>query len=1171
MKEELIEQKLGEGQRIYSAGIKALKNNDGMEGVVLCGFIRDMIVLYGAVQTEIEDYRKQKIKEYTRERDLFKEQKEHELSIAMTNIENTYTEGVSRCEFFRNQYKEKREKQLQETLKQIDTEFKKFKTDNDKKKDRAESNWQSEYYFIKEKAFNWNKKAQYKKIEEERDKIISDLNLERQEEEKVCLQRKSDAKKLADQDILERSCNLENQKKEILEQKERNLTQKKIETDELLKNKNEEYRRKTAKEEKVYKKQMEQLENWFSAICNGFLNEDFVKNRLKEKGAWAFDFEHYFSHDRIKKIPSEIDLGTWWYSCEKNKINVKGYEQLLKYFMKFSEAVIKHNGYNMCFPFKRQTKSGLFFYLSMNTSEHRKYLRSLILANLMQYPAGKLNLVMIDPRTSSCFGGFARLGEDDASMIDTSVWVNEYDICNAISRLRARMSQLINEYGNEVELCNQKEKHHLLVIADFPEGFNQRALDDLTIILEKGSSYGINVIISQNDERMNHLQTSEKNYIDQIIKKMQVISYYDQTYITKVKADNGDLYQLEHKINQGFFEQNAIQIINRVKEEMADQEQDAVEMEAVYQKSIKERALQGNTLDGIRLPIGTKGVGGIGKLIFGRPDMQDIRQHILFEGAPGSGKTTLLHAIISSALMAYSPDELQLFLLDFKDGVEFKIYADYDLPSVQVVSTRSEREFGRSVFQLLEEEHEYRAQVLKDTQGELNEMVENTVDYRKKTGKSMPMILLVVDEFETLLGNDELSKDIMKSLEKLVEQGRATGIHIILAGQYMNLPEKISSLMAVRFALPGSSNILKSDNNGVELLKEYQVVFNDNRGDKNRNQIISVMYVSKKLPNILRQVSELEAGKEYENLMFPQQKLLYTNISDAWNHPFNQLIREHKWTANALFQPGKYVAEAGESYNLDNETAEMQFDEKHRANLLVVTKNTELSLRIMLHVLLGILYSYKGMENEKCKKCITIMDFNSIQKRLHEKENLVALLADDLSDFVEYYSKERELKKAEPFEPLRKSIENLYEDYVLRKKTGEYAVRKFLVILELEGTSIWDKRDKIFDDTDVDIQRLKDLMSDGANYGIHLLISTSDYELTKFLYGKTYGRNFQYRIAAQIQKEDMVNLVKEAHGEELNQNTGVFYDDYCMERQRFRIMELPKKDWIEKFGEALKD
>ena len=109
MKEELIEQKLGEGQRIYSAGIKALKNNDGMEGVVLCGFIRDMIVLYGAVQTEIEDYRKQKIKEYTRERDLFKEQKEHELSIAMTNIENTYTEGVSRCEFFRNQYKEKRE------------------------------------------------------------------------------------------------------------------------------------------------------------------------------------------------------------------------------------------------------------------------------------------------------------------------------------------------------------------------------------------------------------------------------------------------------------------------------------------------------------------------------------------------------------------------------------------------------------------------------------------------------------------------------------------------------------------------------------------------------------------------------------------------------------------------------------------------------------------------------------------------------------------------------------------------------------------------------------------------------------------------------------------------------------------------------------------------------
>ena len=50
-------------------------------------------------------------------------------------------------------------------------------------------------------------------------------------------------------------------------------------------------------------------------------------------------------------------------------------------------------------------------------------------------------------------------------------------------------------------------------------------------------------------------------------------------------------------------------------------------------------------------------------------------QHVLVAGKTGSGKSTLLHALITNLALRYSPDEVELYLIDFKKGVEFKTYA----------------------------------------------------------------------------------------------------------------------------------------------------------------------------------------------------------------------------------------------------------------------------------------------------------------------------------------------------------------------------------------------------------------------------------------------------------------------------------------------------------------
>ncbi len=99
-------------------------------------------------------------------------------------------------------------------------------------------------------------------------------------------------------------------------------------------------------------------------------------------------------------------------------------------------------------------------------------------------------------------------------------------------------------------------------------------------------------------------------------------------------------------------------------------------------------------------PLGQAGATKLQHLRLGK----GTSQHVLIAGKTGSGKSTLLHALITNLALRYSPDEVELYLVDFKKGVEFKTYATHELPHARVVAVESEREFGLSVLQRLDAE-----------------------------------------------------------------------------------------------------------------------------------------------------------------------------------------------------------------------------------------------------------------------------------------------------------------------------------------------------------------------------------------------------------------------------------------------------------------------------------
>lgn len=57
---------------------------------------------------------------------------------------------------------------------------------------------------------------------------------------------------------------------------------------------------------------------------------------------------------------------------------------------------------------------------------------------------------------------------------------------------------------------------------------------------------------------------------------------------------------------------------------------------------------------------------------------------------------------------------MEIYLVDFKSGTEFKIYADYNLPNFKVIAIESEQEFGLSVLRNIKKEgHRYSIHVQK--------------------------------------------------------------------------------------------------------------------------------------------------------------------------------------------------------------------------------------------------------------------------------------------------------------------------------------------------------------------------------------------------------------------------------------------------------------------------
>lgn len=521
-------------------------------------------------------------------------------------------------------------------------------------------------------------------------------------------------------------------------------------------------------------------------------------------------------------------------------------------------------------------------------SEARPEATSLLQAAMLRFltslPAGKVRFTICDPvGLGANFASFMHLSDIDELLVTSRIWTEPTHIEKRLGDLTEHMETVLQTYlRNEYASLDDynraagevAEPYRILVVANFPSNFTEIALRRLVSIAEGGVKCGVFMLVSidesQSLPRGFSLADLERHAIvlrqpSAPVAATTTSVLQDLALVPATQTDKA-ADRMKPELPKDRTHQSSFQIVDPVlgtwplvldappaAEEFgqlvrrAGQLARAVRRVEVPFERVMPPADQfwmSSTQAGLDLPIGRAGATKRQHLKLGK----GTSQHVLIAGKTGSGKSTLLHALITNSALHYSPDELEFYLIDFKKGVEFKTYATHGLPHARVIAIESDREFGVSVLQRLDNLLKERGERFRKAG------VQDLPGYREaRPDEPMPRVLLVIDEFqEFFTEEDSMSQTAALLIDRLIRQGRAFGVHVLLGSQTLagaySLARSTLGQIAVRIALQCSDTdahlILSEDNTAARLLtRPGEAIYNDANGLVEGNHPFQVVWL----------------------------------------------------------------------------------------------------------------------------------------------------------------------------------------------------------------------------------------------------------------------------------------------------------------------------------------
>lgn len=471
-------------------------------------------------------------------------------------------------------------------------------------------------------------------------------------------------------------------------------------------------------------------------------------------------------------------------------------------------------------------------------------LQTAMLRLLTSLPPGKVRFTIIDPvGLGENFSAFMHLADYDDVLVTSRIWTEEQQISKRLLDLTEHMENVFqtylrNEFGTIQEYNKQAgevaEPYHFLVVANFPFNFSDEAAKRLTAIMSSGPRCGVHTLMSYDARH----EMPRGFQIDDLAKYATCMNWEGDRFVWQHEVYRDLPLTLEEPPKPNEFSQ----IIRNVGEESRDARHVEVAFERIAPAA--DAYWASDSRRGISCPLGRAGATKLQRLELGR----GTSQHVMIAGKTGSGKSTLLHILITNIALHYSADEIEFYLIDFKKGVEFKTYASNRLPHARVIAIESDREFGLSVLRKLDAILQERGDTFRD------EGVQDIGAYRDANPDAvMPRLMLVIDEFqEFFVDDDQIAQQAGLLLDRLVRQGRAFGIHVLLGSQTLggaySLARSTMGQIAVRIALQCSEAdshlILSEENMAARLLsRPGDAIYNDSNGTMEGNHPFQIAWL----------------------------------------------------------------------------------------------------------------------------------------------------------------------------------------------------------------------------------------------------------------------------------------------------------------------------------------
>lgn len=769
-------------------------------------------------------------------------------------------------------------------------------------------------------------------------------------------------------------------------------------------------------------------------------------------------------------------------------------------------------------------------------------MRAVMLRLLTTVPPGKLRFTILDPiGLGESFAAFMHLADHQDALVSGRIWTEPRHIEQRLLDLTEHMESVIQKYLRNdfptIESYNQAageiaEPYRYLVVADFPTNISESAAKRIASIVASGSRCGVHTIILRSPFK----DPPKAITVDDL-----------RSNALTIKLENDGTHELvgHEPFAHARVEFDAMPDESRTRDLLTQVGEGSIDAGRVQVPFAAVGPGEGegwtrSSADVLRIPIGRSGASKIQELVLG----EGTAQHALIAGRTGSGKSTLFHVIVTSTASWYAPDEVELYLVDFKKGVEFKPYATHRLPHARVIAIETDRAFGLSVLQRVDAELTERGEKLRNVEAQ------SLTSYREKTGERMPRVLLIVDEFQELFVEDDaIAQQSAMLLDRIVRQGRAFGVHVVLGSQTLGGAYAINratmSQMNVRVALQcdeqDSYIILGEDNAAARLLERPgEAVYNAQGGKVEANSPFQVVW----LPDTVRDEAIARiATKAGASGLLPSPPVVFEGNAPADPMATPELVTS-RTTPLGAHDPvpvhlGVPVAIAPPL------TARL---ERGRAeNLLVLSSNADSARAMLATSLLGfsnaadatpgaVAYVVHARRDEDARSLGAIAEHVGLDTRVSEVGDISQTLIE-----IDAEVERRALGDASNEPPLLVVLAGIHLCRDVRK--GD----------DLGFTSFSDEAPKAKSSGEL----LDDLIQRGPELGVHTLLWVDTLDAFERALDRRRMADFAHRVLTQMNAMDSSAVLDSPEASRLARGRALYYSDRAVESVVFRPYAFP--------------